>query len=67
MWTGPGRMSREDTVGPKPGTRRLRQGKVGTQIPGRGAGLNAVSCKVPIRILGHSIGVAEALSVVRKF
>lgn len=67
MWAGPGRMSREDTVGPKPGTRRLRQGKVGTQIPGRGAGLDAVSCKVPIRILGHGIGVTAALSVVSKF
>lgn len=67
MWAGPGRMSREDTVGPKPSTRRLRQGEVGTQISGRGAGLDAVSCKMPIRILGHGIGVTEALSVVRKF
>lgn len=66
-------MSRGDTVGMKPeeaqglahgGSGRGRWGL----IPGRGARLDVVSYKVPVRILGHGIGITKApLSLVRMF
>lgn len=40
---------------------------VGAQIPGRGAGLDAVSCLVPLWILGHGAVITKALSLVRAF
>lgn len=73
-WAGLGRVGRGDTSGMKTeeawglvheGSGR---GKVGPQIPCRGAGLNAVSYKVPVRILGHGVGITKApLSLVRMF
>lgn len=72
-WAGLGRMGRGDTAGMKTEAARdlvrrdSGRGRWGL-IPGRGAGLHAVSCKVPVRILGHGVGITKApLSLVRMF
>lgn len=54
-------MSREDPGGPKP---EEAQGLV---RGGSGKGRGKVGTQVPVRILGHSVGVTKALSLVRMF
>ena len=66
-------LSGGDTVGMKPEEAQgLAHGGSGrgrwVLIPGRGARLDVVSYKVPVRILGHGIGITKApLSLVRMF
>lgn len=62
-----GHCGNEDRGGVGLGVWRSRQGMVGNQIPSRGAGLDAVSSKGPVRILGPGVGITKYHCLVRMF
>lgn len=60
MWAEPGRMSRGDTgKGARGGVRAQRGVGLGLNT-WQEAGLEAVSCKVPLWILGHGVSITKA-------